>query len=241
MDMYIHVHENIKEPQLHRLGTASIRHIDVKQSPNAQFIFTMYSTCMDIQCTCTMYIHVHCIYVHACVCLYTFPIFAQPLHMCVCISSLSSSCCVQVSLVTFGTYTLINLNDPNNRLTPDKAFVALSLFNILRFPLSMLPMLISSLVQVRCMYSVLLLTSSITVLSLSPPSLSPSLPLSLSLSLSPSLPLCLSVCLSVSLSPSLSLSLSLSLSPSLPLSPSLSLSRLPGQCVSKESGSISEE
>ena len=55
---------------------------------------------------------------------------------------------IQVSLVTFGTYTLINLNDPDNQLTPDKAFVALSLFNILRFPLAMLPMLISNIVQV---------------------------------------------------------------------------------------------
>jgi hypothetical protein len=56
---------------------------------------------------------------------------------------------MQVSLATFATYALVNRNnpDPNARLTADKAFVALSLFNILRFPLSMLPMLISSMVQ----------------------------------------------------------------------------------------------
>ena len=56
--------------------------------------------------------------------------------------------CMQVSLATFATYTLINLDNPDERLTADKAFVALSLFNILRFPLSMLPYLISMLVQV---------------------------------------------------------------------------------------------
>ena len=56
---------------------------------------------------------------------------------------------MQVALATFATYSLINRNseDPRDRLTADKAFVALSLFNILRFPLAMLPRLISSLVQ----------------------------------------------------------------------------------------------
>ena len=55
---------------------------------------------------------------------------------------------LQVSLATFATYALVNLNSVENRLTADKVFVALSLFNILRFPLTMLPMLISGLVQV---------------------------------------------------------------------------------------------
>jgi ATP-binding cassette subfamily C (CFTR/MRP) protein 1 len=50
-----------------------------------------------------------------------------------------------VSLVTFATYVL---SDPNNILDAERAFVALSLFNILRFPLSMLPMMISGMVQV---------------------------------------------------------------------------------------------
>lgn len=39
--------------------------------------------------------------------------------------------------------------DENNILDAEKAFVSLSLFNILRFPLNMLPQVISSIVQVR--------------------------------------------------------------------------------------------
>ena len=54
---------------------------------------------------------------------------------------------LQVALATFATYVLVNLNDHNNRLTADKAFVALSLFNILRLPLVILPMVISSTVE----------------------------------------------------------------------------------------------
>ena len=49
--------------------------------------------------------------------------------------------------MTFATYSLINLNNPNERLTADKAFVALSLFEVLRFPLAILPLLISNMVQ----------------------------------------------------------------------------------------------
>ncbi|CAG2053139.1 unnamed protein product [Timema podura] len=49
-----------------------------------------------------------------------------------------------VSLVTFATFVL---SDTNNVLDAKTAFVSLSLFNILRFPLSMLPMLISNMVQ----------------------------------------------------------------------------------------------
>ncbi len=52
----------------------------------------------------------------------------------------------QVSLVTFGVYVL---SSDENILDAKTAFVSLSLFNLLRFPLSMLPMLISNLVQVR--------------------------------------------------------------------------------------------
>ena len=61
---------------------------------------------------------------------------------------------VQVALATFATYVLVNKDsdNPDDRLTADKAFVALSLFNILRFPLSMLPMLISFVVQVSYIY-----------------------------------------------------------------------------------------
>ncbi len=50
----------------------------------------------------------------------------------------------QVALATFATYVLAT----GNPLTADKAFVAISLFNILRFPIVMLPMLISFVVQV---------------------------------------------------------------------------------------------
>ncbi|XP_055507850.1 multidrug resistance-associated protein 1 [Leucoraja erinacea] len=49
-----------------------------------------------------------------------------------------------VALCTFGVYVLV---DEKNVLDAQKAFVSLALFNILRFPLNMLPMVISSLVQ----------------------------------------------------------------------------------------------
>eukprot|EP00041_Stephanoeca_diplocostata_P028197 m.790864 g.790864 ORF g.790864 m.790864 type:complete len:1581 (+) comp23327_c0_seq3:295-5037(+) len=50
-----------------------------------------------------------------------------------------------VSLVTFAVYT----KALGNELTPETAFVALALFNLLRFPLVMLPMLITSIVQAQ--------------------------------------------------------------------------------------------
>ncbi|XP_061080827.1 multidrug resistance-associated protein 1 isoform X2 [Conger conger] len=49
-----------------------------------------------------------------------------------------------VALSTFGVYVLI---DERNVLDAQKAFVSLALFNLLRFPLSMLPMVISSMVE----------------------------------------------------------------------------------------------
>ncbi|KAM4697381.1 multidrug resistance-associated protein 1-like isoform 2-T2 [Rhinophrynus dorsalis] len=49
-----------------------------------------------------------------------------------------------VALCTFAVYVLI---DDQNVLDAEKAFVSLALFNILRFPLNMLPMVISSMVQ----------------------------------------------------------------------------------------------
>lgn len=48
-----------------------------------------------------------------------------------------------VSIASFITYT-VGMGMP---LTAEKAFVSLSLFNLLRFPLAMLPMLIAALVQ----------------------------------------------------------------------------------------------
>ncbi|XP_067333226.1 multidrug resistance-associated protein 1 isoform X2 [Channa argus] len=49
-----------------------------------------------------------------------------------------------VALSTFAVYVLV---DEHNVLDAEKAFVSLALFNILRFPLNMLPMVISSMVQ----------------------------------------------------------------------------------------------
>lgn len=52
---------------------------------------------------------------------------------------------MQVALVSFACFVLIS---DENVLDAKTAFVSLSLFNILRFPLSMLPMLITNMVQV---------------------------------------------------------------------------------------------
>ncbi|KAM4525784.1 ATP-binding cassette sub-family C member 3 isoform 2-T2 [Fundulus diaphanus] len=49
-----------------------------------------------------------------------------------------------VALTTFAVYVTV---DENNVLDAERAFVSLSLFNILRFPLNMLPQVISGLVQ----------------------------------------------------------------------------------------------
>lgn len=51
---------------------------------------------------------------------------------------------VLVSVFTFTVYILV---DSNNVLDAEKAFTSITLFNILRFPLSMLPMLLSSVLQ----------------------------------------------------------------------------------------------
>jgi hypothetical protein len=47
--------------------------------------------------------------------------------------------------VTFSVYVL---SSPENVLTAEKTFVALALFSILRFPISVFPMLVGTLVQV---------------------------------------------------------------------------------------------
>lgn len=51
---------------------------------------------------------------------------------------------VLVSVITFAVYVLV---DSNNILNAEKAFTSITLFNILRFPLGMLPMVISSVLQ----------------------------------------------------------------------------------------------
>ena len=53
----------------------------------------------------------------------------------------------QVALATFGTFVATS----NVPLTTERVFVALSLFNILRIPLMVLPLLIS--MMVRCSVS----------------------------------------------------------------------------------------
>lgn len=50
-----------------------------------------------------------------------------------------------MTLITLGVYVSV---DPNNVLDAEKAFVSVSLFNILRNPLNSLPNLISGLIQV---------------------------------------------------------------------------------------------
>ena len=52
----------------------------------------------------------------------------------------------QVALGSFATFTL---SSPKNILDPNKAFVSLSLFNLMNFPISMLPGVIAFGVQVR--------------------------------------------------------------------------------------------
>ncbi|XP_026349643.2 ATP-binding cassette sub-family C member 2 [Ursus arctos] len=51
---------------------------------------------------------------------------------------------VLVSVITFSVYTLV---DSNNILDAEKAFTSITLFNMLRFPLSMFPMVISTVLQ----------------------------------------------------------------------------------------------
>ncbi|XP_049620339.1 ATP-binding cassette sub-family C member 2 [Suncus etruscus] len=51
---------------------------------------------------------------------------------------------VLVSVITFSVYVLV---DSNNILDAEKAFTSITLFNILRFPLTMLPMVMSAVIQ----------------------------------------------------------------------------------------------
>lgn len=50
-----------------------------------------------------------------------------------------------MTLITLGVYVCV---DQNNVLDAEKAFVSVSLFNILKIPLNMLPQLITNLAQV---------------------------------------------------------------------------------------------
>ncbi|EGW14610.1 Canalicular multispecific organic anion transporter 1 [Cricetulus griseus] len=51
---------------------------------------------------------------------------------------------ILVSVITFTVYVLV---DSNNILDAEKAFTSITLFNVLRFPLTMLPMVTSSILQ----------------------------------------------------------------------------------------------
>uniref|UniRef100_A0A670ZSW7 ABC-type glutathione-S-conjugate transporter n=1 Tax=Pseudonaja textilis TaxID=8673 RepID=A0A670ZSW7_PSETE len=53
---------------------------------------------------------------------------------------------ILVSLATFAVYVMV---DENNILDAQKAFTSIALFNILRFPLGMFPLTLSSMVQVK--------------------------------------------------------------------------------------------
>lgn len=52
----------------------------------------------------------------------------------------------QVTLVTFLTYVFTS---DTGYLSAQKAFTSLALFNILRFPINLLPMMISYVIQVK--------------------------------------------------------------------------------------------
>ncbi|EMP36462.1 Canalicular multispecific organic anion transporter 1 [Chelonia mydas] len=52
-----------------------------------------------------------------------------------------------VSVASFAVYVMV---DEKNILDAQKAFTSISLFNVLRFPMAMLPIVISSLVQLSC-------------------------------------------------------------------------------------------
>ncbi|XP_043211792.1 ATP-binding cassette sub-family C member 3-like isoform X6 [Amphibalanus amphitrite] len=67
--------------------------------------------------------------------------------MCLQLSLTTFATCLQVTLITFAVYVLTGDDVDPHYLTPDKAFVSLSLFNLLRMPLSFLPMLIVFTVQ----------------------------------------------------------------------------------------------
>ena len=67
------------------------------------------------------------------------------LCFCSAISVYLSCICLQVTIVTFAVYVS---TQPDHVLSPQVAFVSLSLFNILRAPLNLLPMMVSFVVMV---------------------------------------------------------------------------------------------
>ena len=62
--------------------------------------------------------------------------------------------------MALGTFAVYVLSSPDNILDANKAFVSLSLFNILNYPLSILPIVISYGVQVSNLLDLLSLLFS---------------------------------------------------------------------------------
>jgi len=60
---------------------------------------------------------------------------------------------IQVSLLTYAVYVL---SDDNHILDAETAFVSLSLFYLLRYPLSLLPRLVSNIVEVSYMLTIVI-------------------------------------------------------------------------------------
>lgn len=58
-------------------------------------------------------------------------------------------CTHQVSAATFATYVYI---DEKNVLDAEKAFVGLTLFNLMRFPMALFPMFMTSIIEVWSLY-----------------------------------------------------------------------------------------
>ena len=70
-------------------------------------------------------------------------------------------CFLQVTLVTFAVYVM---SDPENVLDASKALVSLTLFNLLRFPMSMFPMLVVAFVEVKNIFLSILIYLAVGII-----------------------------------------------------------------------------
>ena len=52
-------------------------------------------------------------------------------------------------MATFTTYVLYHKDDEDSQLTAEKAFVAIALFNIMKFPMAQFAIIISNIIEVR--------------------------------------------------------------------------------------------
>jgi ABC-type multidrug transport system fused ATPase/permease subunit len=64
-----------------------------------------------------------------------------------CVDVFNSACPFLVAVISFASYSMLGGPDGNNVLTPQVAFIALTLFNQLRSPMTMLGFLINQIVQ----------------------------------------------------------------------------------------------